>query len=577
MSWSYLIPVALLFAVCAGQTEACGCMCITYPCPCARPCSKVDIQKLMMSGDFDGESLQFDERKKYLQTRQPFPLVWSGELDDMGSGDSQYFPSAGLRLRRRRLPKRCQRANAQYEYTRRVYIPGLRKWDCPLGWKDNHCDWIDGNELGELQCKRKVSSVSPMVIKLQDLERKGKVYLSGQTVTQEVTQNSAGLSLVLSAAKKGVEYGLKMIPTVGPILSSLLSFFFGAEKLSIETIWEKIAPKVNGIVGTAIFKSEMQDLLSDIKRLAELAEEVQAVDRCRHDSSRTSLVGKLEDLASRLQQDLHGEELDRFTGKKLFARLSIFAHVSVMAILAKLDGVERIWHETKESKKSNVKHCQTTLHTLKMTVHKYLTNAEAEIALLKEWQFEYFSNSLDDYSPIQWKAFEYKKRRKFPCRHQCYITAISCGDDNAAVGVTSFDLPQTLNELNEQCPAKRFCTRPPRGPRRNPSCTTSRSFACPTYSNQLSCMNMKRAAKESFDQKWNDALVQPLQSWLKFIDRLSTKGYCQVANRRSSSKRPEIMGTKSFLATMDNLSAKRRKSRQFVKLWKKVDGKNACA
>jgi hypothetical protein len=525
MSCSYFIQIALLIAICAVQTAS-------------------------------GRS-------------------WS-VLDDFGNGDSQYSASAGLRLRRRLRAEQCQGATALYEYTVRKMVKN-GNWQCPTGWKENYCDWIDGYELGQLQCKRKVS---PILRELRNLKEKGKLYLGGKFVTEAVTTNPGGTDKFVSTVGEGVVgYGLGMIPTVGPVLSSLFSFFFGSPSLSIDDIWEAIAPRVKNEIGIAVYRSEMKALQSKIKHVAESIAEIQAMNTCRRASERNILVRDLQELTVVLQEDPDDVELDKFAGMKLYARLSLFTHVSVMAIVAKLDLVERTWQETEETKKSNRKHCKTLLISLRRNVHNYLRNVEADVARLKEWTFEYFSDSLQDYSPIQWRAVRYMQRsKKSPCRYRCSREVVSCGDEVTRVGATVLDLPQTIDELNEQCPAKTQCSHAGRYRRRKRSCITSNSFTCPTYHNQLHCINMKRTAKEKFDEKWSTALLQPLKRWLEFIDRLSTEGYCSKATHRSSSKKPEIMGTKSFLATVDKLPAKGQTSRhKFVKLWKKLDGKNSCA
>ena len=52
---------------------------------------------------------------------------------------------------------KCRPQRENYEYTRRVQVrvKGELIWKCQHGYKENYCDWVDGEDLGELQCTRK--------------------------------------------------------------------------------------------------------------------------------------------------------------------------------------------------------------------------------------------------------------------------------------------------------------------------------------------------------------------------------------------------------------------------------------
>ena len=41
-----------------------------------------------------------------------------------------------------------------YEYGLRTENPETKAWACPAGWEDNYCNWVDGPEIGKLQCRR---------------------------------------------------------------------------------------------------------------------------------------------------------------------------------------------------------------------------------------------------------------------------------------------------------------------------------------------------------------------------------------------------------------------------------------
>lgn len=43
-----------------------------------------------------------------------------------------------------------------YEYGLRTENPETKIWACPAGWEENYCNWVDGPEIGKLQCRRLV-------------------------------------------------------------------------------------------------------------------------------------------------------------------------------------------------------------------------------------------------------------------------------------------------------------------------------------------------------------------------------------------------------------------------------------
>jgi hypothetical protein len=43
-----------------------------------------------------------------------------------------------------------------YEYGLRTENPETKIWACPAGWEENYCNWVDGAEIGKLQCRRLV-------------------------------------------------------------------------------------------------------------------------------------------------------------------------------------------------------------------------------------------------------------------------------------------------------------------------------------------------------------------------------------------------------------------------------------
>lgn len=59
-------------------------------------------------------------------------------------------------------------ADPLYEYTRRVQQGD--QWVCPAGYTDTGCQWKDGQDLGELQCKRLAPEPQPVLQTLQPLQ-----------------------------------------------------------------------------------------------------------------------------------------------------------------------------------------------------------------------------------------------------------------------------------------------------------------------------------------------------------------------------------------------------------------------
>jgi hypothetical protein len=354
--------------------------------------------------------------------------------------------------------------------------------------------------------------------------------------------------------------GAAGIPHAGTLVTALTMVKAKDNSMTGAEIWQKIEKRVDVEIGNAIRKLQMQQFKDQWDYVSGKVNSLKDWSNCHNTYSNTldDIANECDELDTMMQKEWQdGDNRGGVEDTQILKRsyLAYVPEIAVLSIATRLQILENNWKETYTCEQ-NRQACEAILNGpydgLKKEISDYLTYAEDSVEELKDWTFHSELGSPSDYYPEQYVhgVFVWKTNKNCGGRQ----TKAGCVQETAKV-TCGYRGDAEDNYLAESCSRKQPKKSSDRWPYGSNPRADTHSFLTDTVGRNCgylehhvyACEKAFKQAKEEFDEKWNNKLLEPLRTLQAFVNELIEEDYCEKTTERGFEGRRELMGTKSFL------------------------------